>query len=270
MSSTRLGAAPKSRATAEPERGRVSPCSNLASASKPAISAAAYAARGGYPGRVPGLMLVGVEPKPPNYPGRFMRTRDPGDDDLLSNLDLSYYVQEVALQCGHARRAWRELQESIAADDVPRAYYHVQALLAATSLIAHVLWPRSSAQEARRGRDLRAALEVSDDSPLKSREMRDHFTHFEQRLDTFLSEPRGTVRHFVDLNMYPDGPSPPPSGRLRHFDPVAMALTLRGDRHDLRPMHAAILELSEQTKRDWWQNIVPPEKLSGESPLRSS
>jgi hypothetical protein len=205
-------------------------------------------------------------PKSPDYPGRFWPTDDPDDADLLTNLDLSYYVQEIALQCGHARRAWRQLEAAIGANDVSRAYYHVQAFLTATALVSHVLWPRSSAQEGRRGRDLRAALGVSDDSPLRGRELRDHFVHFEQRLDRFLGMERERVRAFVDLNMYPDPPgSAPPKRRLRHIDPDTLRVSVLGDAWELRPMWDAVAALSEQTKRDWWQMIVPPEKLSGET-----
>jgi hypothetical protein len=200
-------------------------------------------------------------PKPPDHPSRFWR--DPHDPELLSNLDMSYYVQEVALQCGHARRAWRELHDAIGRRDVSRAYYHVQAFLAAAALISRVLWPGKT-QEARRGRDLRAALGVDDSSPLHDRAMRDHFAHFEERLDRFLTEPRdGQVRAFVDLNMYPDGEPEPPTGRLRHIDPQTLVVTVRGDRYELRPVYEALLSLSEQTKRDWWQGVVPPEGLSG-------
>lgn len=51
---------------------------------------------------------------------------------------------------------------------------------------------------------------------------------------------------------------------MRHFDPTMMIVTVRGDRLEVQPLQDAILALSEQTKRDWWQMVVPPERLSGE------
>ena len=176
----------------------------------------------------------------------------------MSNLDLSYYVQEVALQCGHARRAWSEIRGAVAADDVARAYYHLQAYLAAVSLLSLILWPKSAKEEERRGRDLRFGLQVRDDSPLRDRGMRNHFLHFEQRLEAFLAEPREGFRLYEDLNMHADDAPLPPRQRLRHFDPLTMTLTVRGDRYALRPVHQAIVELSAQTRRNWWQNVLPP------------
>jgi hypothetical protein len=194
----------------------------------------------------------------PDHPARFARTGNPDEDAALSNWHLSLFVQEIALQAGHAMRAWRELHAAIAADDVFRVFYHLQAYLGAVAILRLTLWPTHGSKE--RGADLRYCLHVADDSPLRDHAIRDAFAHFDERLDSAIAE---GLRAWVDINAYADVDDGSHPGRLRHLDPARMRVSMRGIELDLRPLHEAVLALAAETRAPHWQHVEPPERIAG-------
>jgi hypothetical protein len=124
-----------------------------------------------------------------------------------------------------------------------RLWYSVQAFLGAAGNISKLLWPAYRKGEElipQRGPELRASLAVEEDSPLAPRTLRNHFEHFDARLEAWAvsSTPRG----FVDSNI---GPASMVSGFdpghcLRNFDTVNFAVTFQGETYRLRPIIEAI------------------------------
>lgn len=194
----------------------------------------------------------------PNHPARWMRVGDTNEDDAISNWHLSLFIQEVALQAGHAMRAWRELADAIAADDVFRAYYHLQAYLTAVGILSSTLWPKAAYRA--RGEQLRFTLNVPDDSPLRRRTMRDRFTHFDVYLQAAM---RDGLRAWVDLGAYADEWEKPPPNRLRHIDTARMRVSMRGAVQELRPLHDAVLAIGAETQQRHWQLVVSPQRIAG-------
>jgi hypothetical protein len=84
---------------------------------------------------------------------------------------------------------------------------------------------------------------VEEDSPLAPRTFRNHFEHFDIRLEQWAvsSEHRG----FVDANIgHPVMISGfDPGDCLRNFDPDTFTITFRGDSYHLPPIIQAIEEL---------------------------
>ena len=59
-----------------------------------------------------------------------------------------------------------------------RVWSAIQSLLVAVANISKILWSGS----AKRGKDLRTILEISDGSELHQRALRNHFEHYDERL----------------------------------------------------------------------------------------
>ena len=136
----------------------------------------------------------------------------------IDHYDASLFVQEIALQCGHAMRAYRSMQDAIVSGDrIFEAWYHAQAMVSAAAAAAAILWPSTSrpAEQAdldalrrARGRVLREAIGVDGLDALSDRRMRDHLIHYDERLTRFVKEGHGV---YNDVSIYPDkggGPYP--------------------------------------------------------------
>jgi hypothetical protein len=109
-----------------------------------------------------------------------------------------------------------------------------------------MFWPPDP-DYAPRGLALREELGIADDSPLKSRALRNHFEHLDERLETW----EGGHLLF-DLNIGPEEailaavPGAKSSDIFRHFDAAKAEVVFIGDRFELRPLVQAITALQER------------------------
>ena len=96
-------------------------------------------------------------------------------------------------------------------------------------------------------------LSIQDGSVLQPRTLRDHFEHFDERLEVWVESSGDHV--FVDSNIGPPGmiAGLDSAGFLRNFDTKNLAVTFRGDAYSLQPivtaieeLHARALQLSRQ------------------------
>lgn len=129
-----------------------------------------------------------------------------------------------------------------------RLWASVQAMLGASANVSKLLWGTNAEAEKRR-EPLRRSLEVPDDSPIRDRDMRNAFEHFDERLEDWASEGHSVA---VDSNVGPlesfikgvDSKT-----FLRHFDPTTGVITFRGQSHDMRPILDALEELQARAKK---------------------
>ncbi len=152
---------------------------------------------------------------------------------------LLIFQREIERQCRFALIAFADLGEALNVANTDRAWYSIQALLIAAGNVSKLLWPPGSTF-AGRGNELRLSLAVPDPSPLEPRTFRNHFEHFDERLEAWASS---SQRHnFVDSNIGPAGSisGPDLADFLRNFDTTKYAVTYRGDTFELRPIIAAL------------------------------
>jgi len=163
----------------------------------------------------------------------------------METMVLRIFQREVERQCKFALIAAQDLSQALQASDMDRIWYSIQAFLVAAGNISKLLWPPKRLLP-KRGAELRASLSVGDDSPLEPRTFRNHFEHFDERLEQWATS---SERHnFADSNV-----GPPdmivgfePEDYLRNFDPANGAITFRGDEYHLQPVIEAIGELWER------------------------
>jgi hypothetical protein len=155
---------------------------------------------------------------------------------------LSIFQMETEKQCTFALMAHKDMQTALQAADTNRIWYSVQAFLIAAGNLSKLLWnPHASIPD--RPEELRNSFGVSDSSPLAPRQFRNHFEHFDERLETWATSSKR--KNFVDSNVGPSGMFPgfAPEDYLRNFDTTKGAVTFRGDEYILKPVADAIVEL---------------------------
>lgn len=117
-------------------------------------------------------------------------------------------------------------------------------------MVSKLLWGVSGKHRASR-QALRRTLDAREDSPLKNRDLRDTFEHFDERLEAFFEarpdEPivDSYVGGFAGISLRN------PQSLLRGFDPNSFAATFQGKRYELRPMIAELQRLSERA----WEGL---------------
>ncbi len=169
---------------------------------------------------------------------------------------LNCFQLEVARQCRWAILAIEDLEEALKGltsgkltheYGMSRLWMSIQTFLVAVGNISKLLWP-SQRQIPDRGPDLRTSLGVVDTSCLKTRTFRNHFEHFDERLETFFLSLKPGELFYVDANVSPGGIDSLATGIdqnkvLRHFDPESWRLIFRGECYELEPLYKEIVEL---------------------------
>jgi hypothetical protein len=128
--------------------------------------------------------------------------------------------------------------------------------LVAVGNISKIFWPINQ-KYGMRGEELRKSLGIEDNSPIQPRNFRNHFEHFDERLEKWA---KSSERHnFVDSSILPPNmiAGIEPKDFLRIFNPKTWTLTFRGDKYELKPIIKAIYELypkvSTEASKPWWE-----------------
>jgi hypothetical protein len=152
----------------------------------------------------------------------------PMSDDGLARTRREAYLEELRLNCGIARDAWRELEaeaglnaltSETSPDSAPWTNQHNQIIwrcvydiLEAAHRLSLILWNAEGCRE------LREELAVSHDSPLRNRDVRNALHHIEERISSFVHDhPKMMVGGWrVSASPRPD--PLPNSAFLRHLN----------------------------------------------------
>ena len=180
------------------------------------------------------------------------------------------YVTEIKRQGQFALNAVGALNQALQAtrefsgDWDRRNFFHAEVFRQTHSFLTHasnisrLFWPpqarkrRDEAPEAfsqrqafttNRGASLLALFGLDDSSPLKSRVLRDHLEHYDERLDHWSNTSEGR-------NIASDTIGPPnaivgldPSDTMRWFDPTTNSFRFRGEEYALQPLATAVDQL---------------------------
>lgn len=97
-------------------------------------------------------------------------------------------------------------------------WFAIQNLLLAAGNLSRLLWGASTAQASSR-EELRQSLSVTDDSPLRDRRLRNHFEHFDHKLEVWYG--KSEHKTYVGRNVGPMNmvQGPDPAERFHHYDP---------------------------------------------------
>jgi len=119
----------------------------------------------------------------------------------------------------------------------------LQNIIVQGAAVSRYFWPSDKGHEAR-GRELRQKFQVTEESPLKSRDLRNMIEHFDEKLDHYLA--KGIVGHIIPHYFGPEGRS---SGVPEHFFRAYFinigVFEILGKRYEIEPIAKELWRLHE-------------------------
>ena len=108
-------------------------------------------------------------------------------------------IGEIVLQTKIAFRASERLEATHEHFDNVETWCSIQSILVAAGNVSKILWPNRKYKV--RGDRLREILKVGKDNPLASREFRNHYEHYDERVEEWFANTSGGA--YRDLSMNP-------------------------------------------------------------------
>ena len=162
---------------------------------------------------------------------------------------LQAYVSELELQCNAADFAFERLEEALRERRHPTetsftSFFYVHAFMAHCANISKLLFGSGCRPDTKvRSAKVRTALDVCDNSPIRSHKIRDSFEHYDERLDRLFQKHTGGM--IVDMNLLPPASIKglPKEAFLRNLDPKTMELCFQEKYLKLRDIRGEVLRL---------------------------
>lgn len=138
-------------------------------------------------------------------------------------------------------------EDPVSALPVQYLLTELQNIIVQAGALSRYFWPVRSAHEWR-GAQLRKAFDISEDSPLRFRDLRNSIEHFDEKLDRYLEN--GVVGQilpeFVGLFREPEGI---PVHIFRAYYVDTGVFELLGKRYEVQPLATEITRIHEQLKK---------------------
>ena len=151
----------------------------------------------------------------------------------------SVYLSEIVFQIKIAQRAANRLPVDPGNFDHIEVWCSIQSILVATGNVSKILWPISKKSK-ERGEKLREILCIDENNIIADRNLRNHFEHYDERIET-LFENQSSVS-YIDLAFNPFKPEKweIPKFYQRAYNQVDRILTFRNETLDLKEVLIAL------------------------------
>lgn len=152
------------------------------------------------------------------------------------------FIGEIVLQSKIAARAAERLQATHDNFDQVEVWCSIQSILVAAGNVSKILWPINK-DNTIRGERLRKMLKVEENDPLSDRTFRNHFEHYDERIEDWFNNTSSSV--YRDLSMNPSlrGIVSMPSCDHRGYNSFNNTLIFRGEVLDLNEILKALKEI---------------------------
>lgn len=137
-------------------------------------------------------------------------------------------------------------------DDPGEFFREAGDFLQHSSAVSRLLWPPSSKNRSKkRGEHLRQCVGVTDDHILRQSSLRDHFEHFDERLDDWAenSPNRNIVNNMIGPRSAIGRKAITDADIMRQFDPETNRLVFRGEGFDVNQLVDGVRDISERTDK---------------------
>ena len=157
------------------------------------------------------------------------------------------FLGEIEYQSQFAARAADRLRTCADNFDPIEIWSAVQSILIAAGNVSKILWPPRS-RSAPRGAMLRALLDIDENNAISDRNFRNHFEHYDERIEDWFSSTHSAV--YVDQIIG----SPPgllrdfPQNAHRGYDPSTQTLSFRGESMNLASILGALDEIRQKCR----------------------
>jgi len=169
------------------------------------------------------------------------------------------YIRELLVQCQYAVDAVKRMNEILTARGSPSEFFREAGdFLQHSSAVSRLLWPpggtsRTKKKRAKkRGAHLRQTLKVEDGHVLRTRTLRDHFEHIDERLDEWAetSPNKNIVDNMIGPRAAIGGDAIKDQDIFRLFDPASKLIVFRGERFDVQGLVDGLADVqSKATER---------------------
>ena len=156
------------------------------------------------------------------------------------------FLIEIEKQCKFAITAFEYISIGLEKNDHNLLWYSLQNFLIAVGNISKILWPSNKAYT-KRGEYLRRFFNVEDNSSLKQRTFRNHFEHFDERLEDWAKSSK--KNNFIDSNVGSIVSVGGIEDCLRNFDSDTWCLTFQGDQYDIKQVETDIQRILSRIKK---------------------
>jgi hypothetical protein len=167
----------------------------------------------------------------------------------MDTLLLRVHQRQIVHQCRSALLAADMAHGAVAGGNQDAFWSSIQNFLTATANIAKALWGAGGSRAAAR-EPLRLSLGVADDSALASTRLRNHFEHYDERLDQWFERSAG--RNYVDFVIGPENviAGADATDIFRWFDPDVGDVIFWGERYSIAALVRAVRQLLPIAERE--------------------
>ncbi|MGE5605285.1 MAG: hypothetical protein ACM3YE_06290 [Bacteroidota bacterium] len=153
------------------------------------------------------------------------------------------FIGEIVLQSKIALRAAERLPAINEHFDQIEVWCSIQSILVAAGNVSKILWPQKKKYEAR-GERLRKLLNIDKNNILSDRKLRNHFEHYDERIEVWFEEESSAVYMDLIINPFESVWGVNFTNRHRAYNPLTKTLTFRGESVEL----AAVLNALEEIR----------------------
>jgi hypothetical protein len=166
------------------------------------------------------------------------------DNKKLKPLAELALIGEIVTQSKFAEKAADQLAK---ASNPIEVWGSIQSILVAAANVSKILWPARKPYKAR-GKQLRELLGVDDLNLLSDRTFRDHFEHYDERIEDWFDNNNSAV--YMDSRIDPFEPTPWSLPQLFHrsYNQISQTLSFRNKSIDLAAVLAALAEIREKCR----------------------
>ncbi|MEE9905825.1 MAG: hypothetical protein K4305_10465 [Chlorobium sp.] len=166
------------------------------------------------------------------------------DNTKLKPLAEQVLISEIVIQSKFAEMAADRLAKSSESVEI---WGSIQSLLVALANVSKILWPTRKKYMAR-GKQLRELLGIDDDNILADRTFRNHFEHYDERIEDWFDSNNSAV--YMDFRIDPFEPTrlSLPQFFHRSYNPINGTLSFRNESIDLVAVLAALAEIREKCR----------------------
>lgn len=174
-------------------------------------------------------------------------------DDFLKRI----YLQQVKQECEFCLAAVARMNEILKLEDESKNDFFREALdlVHHGAAVSRMFWPprcrdkKKTARAQQRGQVLRDQLKIPSNHSIQKRTLRDHFEHFDERLDDWAENSRNKnmINQLFGSRNAVGGNGIGDSDIIHHYDPVTKIYAFRGEPFDVQELVDGISDIYQKS-----------------------
>lgn len=145
----------------------------------------------------------------------------------LEPLAEMVFIGEIVFQIKIAQRAAERLFSQPNKIDQTEIWCSIQSILVATANVSKILWPHKNFAD--RSEKLRKLLNVDKENMLSKRQFRNHFEHYDERIERWFKEKDSAVYADNIIEGYREDWGEMTTNYHRSYNPMTQSVNFRGE-----------------------------------------